>query len=95
MIYPKRSSHIFRHWHCQNQGYICFYRGISYRKDSRFHLLREQESDKLIVFADVTLSRFQISKVTFGLSDSLKEYIELRRAIILMVMVHYNKNIQI
>lgn len=67
-------------------------------KDSRFHLLREQESDKLTIFADVTLSRLQISKVpkvTFALSDSLKEYIELRKAIILMVMVYYNKNIQI
>ena len=55
--------------------------------------MREQESDKLTVFADVTLSRLQIFKVTFGLSDSLKEYIELRKAIILMV--YYNKNIQI
>lgn len=32
-------------------------------------------------------------KVTFGFSDSLKEYIELRKAVI--VMLFYSKKIQI
>lgn len=81
--------------------FLFLYLRVTYRKDSRFHLLGEQELDWVVVFADVTfISELQsifsgVSKITFGFNDSLKGNIELRKAVKLMVMVYYSERTQI
>lgn len=43
---------------------------------------------------DVTLFK-GVPKTTFGFNDSLKGYVEFRKAVILTVIVYYSEKIQI